>query len=76
MGKFTDFAHVIVLISIVIFGVTTILYQLGYTNGDVLENSKVFLERIFMMFMGVKGFENCIGMCANAYIKSNTKIDI
>lgn len=75
MRKVIDFAHIIVLMSVVVFGITTVLYQLGYTNSDALENGKVLLERVFMMFIGVKGFENCVGMCANAYVKSKTKID-
>lgn len=75
MGKIIDFAHVIVLVTVLVFGITTILYQLGYTNGDVLENGKVLLERVFMMFLGVKGFEKCVGICADAYVQSKSKID-
>ena len=75
MQKIIDFAHIIVLISVLIFGITTILYQLGYTNSDALENGKVLLERVFMMFIGAKGLEKCVGICADAYIKVKTQSD-
>jgi hypothetical protein len=68
-----DLSNLILTASIVIAGIIVVLYQLGYTNSDAVGIATMLLKVVFGSYLGVKGVEKCVNMCADAWVKCNGK---
>ena len=62
-------SEIIVVVCLLIVGATVILYQLDYTNGEVLELSKRLLYIISSGYFVKSGAEKCIDKCMDTYAK-------
>lgn len=69
----SDLSNVVVILSVVIAGVIVVLYQLGYTNTDAVGIASMLLKVVFGGYLGVKGLESCVAICADAYVKCKGK---